>query len=30
VQRLKGDEFVRVAVNDADARYLIHLLISRP
>jgi hypothetical protein len=30
VQRLKGDEFVRVAVNGADARYLIHLPISPP
>ena len=30
VQRLKGDEFVRVSVNDAAARYLIHLTISPP
>jgi hypothetical protein len=25
VQRLRGDEFVRVVVSDGDARYLIHL-----
>jgi hypothetical protein len=30
VQRLKGDEFVRVAVNGDDARYLVHLPLSRP
>lgn len=25
VQRLRGDEFLRIAVNDGGARYLIHL-----
>ena len=30
VQRLKGDEFVRIAMNGADARYLVHLPLSRP
>jgi hypothetical protein len=29
VQRLRGDEFLRVAVNGADARYLIHLPIGQ-
>ncbi len=30
VQRLKSDDFVRVAVNGNDARYLIYLPLSRP
>ena len=25
VQKLQGGEFVRIAINDAGARYLIHL-----
>ncbi len=29
VQMLKGGEFLRVAVNGADARYLIHLPVSQ-
>jgi len=30
VQRLRGDEFVRIAVTDGDARYLIHLPVGQP
>ena len=30
VEMLKGDEFVRIAVDDTSARYLIHLPVSRP
>lgn len=30
VQRLRGDEYVRIAVNAGDARYLIHLPTGQP
>jgi hypothetical protein len=30
VQRLKTDNIMRVAVNTADARYLIHMPLSQP
>ena len=30
VEILKGEEFVRVAVNGRDSRYLIHLPVIRP